>query len=321
MIPIDMPTLIVILSMLIIIPIVLLFLTMYFIYRFSFGRKKDADVYDGFDTPHMEPYKEESHAAISTLLSIEYEEIYIESPLDGTRLHARLKLMDDKSPIQILFHGYRSNPFRDFSGGALAALSHGHSVLMIDQRAHLGSEGKTITFGIKERYDALGWINYIHDRFPEREIILVGISMGAATVIGAAGLELPDAVKCAIADCPFAVVKDELSHAAKNMGIFANIYPVIRFSGKIFGKFDTEDGDLRKSVAASRIPIMILHGDADRLVPIEMSLQLKEAAPDTVTHVAFPGARHGISYLTDKERYIKEVYGFIAKHTTASAAE
>ena len=61
---------------------------------------------------------------------------------------------------------------------------------------------------------------------------------------------------------------------------------------------------------------MIIHGEADRLVPIEMSRQLAAAAPDTVTHISFPDAHHGISFLVDRERYIKEFYGFIEKHLT-----
>ena len=294
----------------------LFFLTLFFIYLYSYARRRDCGPFDGFDSPHMAPHKERSHAAIKRLLAVEYEDVYIDSPLDGTRLHASFKDTGDASPIQILCHGYRANPFRDFSGGALRAMEQGHGVLMIDQRAHHGSEGRTITFGIKEKYDLLGWINYLHGRFPEREIVIVGISMGAATVLGATGLELPDAVKCVVADCPFAVARDELSHAARLIGVPFNIYPLLRLSARIFGGFDPEEGDLRKSVAASKIPIMIVHGEADRLVPIEMSRQLAAAAPDTVTHISFPDAHHGISYLVDRERYIREVYGFIEKHLT-----
>ena len=294
----------------------LFFLTLYFIYLYSFARRGDCGPFDGFDSPHMAPHKERSHKAIARLLEIEYEDVYIDSPLDGTRLHAVFKDTGDSSPIQILCHGYRANPYRDFSGGALQAMEHGHGVLMIDQRAHHKSGGGTITFGIKEKHDLLGWVDYLHTRFPEREIILVGISMGAATVVGAAELALPDAVKCIIADCPFAVAKDELSHAARKMGIPFNVYPLLRLSARIFGGFDPEDGDLRKSVVASRLPIMIIHGEADKLVPIEMSRQLEAAAPEKVTHVSFPDAHHGISYLVDRERYINVVYEFIEKNLT-----
>jgi fermentation-respiration switch protein FrsA (DUF1100 family) len=313
----DAPTLILIIACVAVGILALFFLTLYFIYLYSFARRRDCGPFDGFDSPHMAPHKDRSHLAIKELLAVEYEEIYIDSPLDGTRLHAYFKDTGDSSPIQILCHGYRANPFRDFSGGALQAMKHGHGVLMIEQRAHHKSGGRTITFGIKEKYDLLGWVNYLHGRFPERDIIPVGISMGAATVIGLSALDLPDAVKCIVADCPFAVAKDEFSHAAKKMlGIPFELYPLIRLAAKIYGGFDPEDGDLRKSVAASRLPILIIHGEADKLVPIEMSRQLKTAAPDTVTHISFPDAHHGISYLVDRERYIAEFYGFIEKHLT-----
>ena len=318
----DAPTVILIIACVAVGIAALFLLTLYFIYLYSFARRGDCGPFDGFDSPHMAPHKERSHKAIGELLAIEYEDIYIESPLDGTRLHAYFKDSGDGSPIQILCHGYRANPFRDFSGGALQAMKHGHGVLMIEQRAHHKSGGRTITFGIKEKHDLLGWVSYLHARFPERDIIPVGISMGAATVIGLAELELPAAVRCIVADCPFAVARDELSHAARKIGVPFNVYPLLRLSAKIYGGFDPEDGDLRKSVVASRLPILIVHGEADKLVPIEMSRQLEAAAPDKVTHISFPDAHHGISYLVDRERYIEVVYGFITEHLTpADTAE
>ncbi len=285
---------------------------LYWIFCFAFKRsRKDCDKFDGLDSEAMAPYREKNRESIIRLSELEYEDIYIQSPLDGIRLHARLRLLEDNSPIQILCHGYRSNPFRDFSGGALEALDNRHSVLIIDERAHLESEGRAITFGIKERYDLLGWVNYIHERFPKRKIILVGISMGGATVVAASELEMPPAVKCIVADCPYACVKDELIHTAKKLGFPAFVYPLIRLSARIFGCFDTEDGDFRRAAAKARLPIIILHGDADGLVPSYMSEQLRDAAPEKIRHLTFAGAHHGLSYLVDRERYISEVYGFI----------
>ncbi len=285
---------------------------LYWIYCFAFRRaRRDCDKYDGLDSEVMAPYRNENRESIRILSEMEYEDVYISSPLDGTRLHARLRTVGDKSPIQILCHGYRSNPFRDFSGGAIEALNNRHSILMIDQRAHLESEGKAITFGIRERYDLLGWIDFIHEKFPENDIILVGISMGGATVVAASEFEMTDKVKCIISDCPYACVRDELIHTAKKLGFMGAVYPLIRIAGRIFGGFDTEDGDFRISISKAKTPIIILHGEADSLVPSYMSIELKDAAPDRVRHVTFPGAHHGISYLVDRERYVKEVYGFI----------
>ena len=287
---------------------------LYWIYCFSFKRSRvDCDKYDGLDSEVMAPFREKNRESITALSEMTFEDVYIESPLDGIRLHARLKVTDGNSPIQILCHGYRSNPFRDFSGGAIEALDNGHGILLIDQRAHQQSEGRAITFGIRERYDLLGWASYLHGRFPTRDIILVGISMGGATVVAASELEMPDTVKCAVADCPYACVADELTHTAKKLGFPAAVYPLIRLSAKIFGGFDTRDGDFRKSAANTRIPIIIIHGEADGLVPCGMSAELRDACPEKISHVTFPDAEHGLSYLVDRDRYIAATYSFINK--------
>ena len=298
---------------------VIFFGALYWIYCFAFRRSRvDCDKYDGLDSEHMAPYREKNRESITTLSEMEYEDVYIESPLDGVRLHARLRAADDGAPIQILCHGYRSNPFRDFSGGGIEALENKHGVLIIDQRAHGESEGGTITFGIRESRDLLGWINYVCERFPNKKIVLVGISMGGATVVAASGYEMPPAVKCIVADCPYSCVKDELIHTAKKIGFPGAVYPLIRLSGWIFGRFDTEDGDFRNSVKRATLPIIILHGEADGLVPCYMSKQLYDAAKDRVRHITFPNAQHGISYLVDRERYVKEVYAFINEALSVS---
>lgn len=80
-------------------------------------------------------------------------------------------------------------------GGYTLCTALGYNVLLPDQRAHGYSGGHTITMGVKERYDARDWTVWARSRFgPEVPIFLMGVSMGAATVLLAAGLNLPDNV-------------------------------------------------------------------------------------------------------------------------------
>ena len=119
------------------------------------------------------------------------EEIQITS-FDGCKLFGRYYHLRDGAPLEILFHGYRSCSFRDCSGGHLLSRKMGFNALVIDQRAHGKSSGNTITFGVKEHRDCKMWIDYAVRRFgTDCPIMLSGISMGAATVLMAAGLELP----------------------------------------------------------------------------------------------------------------------------------
>ena len=102
----------------------LFLLALYWIARIAFFRSgKDTDAFDGFDAPAMSPFKEESTERITRLLNEEYEDVYITSTKGGLRLHGRLYFRHGGAPFQVMAHGYRSNPYRDFSGGALEKLT------------------------------------------------------------------------------------------------------------------------------------------------------------------------------------------------------
>ena len=75
---------------------------------------------------------------------------------------------------------------------------------MPDQRAHGRSDSYTITMGAQERYDARAWAYWASVRSSGKvPIFLMGVSMGAATVLLASGLDLPDSVHGIIADCGY----------------------------------------------------------------------------------------------------------------------
>lgn len=61
------------------------------------------------------------------------------------------------------------------------------------------------------------------------------------------------------------------------------------------------------------MPILIIHGEADTLVPPEMSLRIAEADPAMIERYTFPGAGHGTGYMTDPKRYAKILAGFCEK--------
>ena len=129
------------------------------------------------------------------------EEIRIKSK-DGLTLKGYyLKNENSNGRVMILCHGYRSFPYFDFSASAKVYYEKGFDLLFIVHRTHLESEGKYITFGIKEHQDLLEWIAYTDKRHDGKaKILLAGVSMGAATVMLALGEKLPKSVKGALCD-------------------------------------------------------------------------------------------------------------------------
>ena len=240
------------------------------------------------------------------------EEITIRS-FDGCMLHGRYYHLRDEAPVEILFHGYRSCAFRDCSGGHALARKMGFNTLVIDQRAHGESEGKTITFGIKERHDCLCWVNYLRERFGEGvPLILSGISMGAATILMAAGLDLPSSVACIIADSPYsspAAIIEKVCADRHYPVILCS--PFIHLGAWLFGGFRLKETSAKDSVRHAKVPILLIHGEDDRLVPCAMSHEIAACCNAPVTVQTFPDAGHGLCYLIDPLLYEKVVYDFL----------
>lgn len=231
---------------------------------------------------------------------------------DGLTLSGRYYHVADSAPLDICFHGYRSSCLTDFCGGAEISLQLGHNLLLVDQRAHGKSDGRTITFGIKERWDVLSWVDYALARFGNgTDILLFGISMGASTVLMASELELPDNVKGILADCPYSAPGKIIRCVAKKMRIPTGLAWLFAWVGaKVYGDFDLREADSMRAVRKTKIPILLIHGEADGFVPCDMSAEIQRANPQMVHRCTFPGADHGISFLVDRKRYQQIVSEF-----------
>ena len=263
--------------------------------------------------PQMDPYRETIRAMINDLNARPYEEVYITS-YDGLRLRGRYYHSADGAPLVICFHGYRGTPSRDFSGGAAFHLDAGMNLLMVEERAQCGSQGKYITMGVRESYDCGHWIDYALERFgPDARIILSGISMGATTVLLAAGLGLPDNVKGVIADCPFTSPGDISKEVLRQYRAPVFLcYPLLALGARLFAGFRMYEADAARAVRRVETPILLIHGEDDRFVPCDMSRTIAAANPAVEFHT-FPGAGHGLSFLVDRERYCALAEDFLRR--------
>lgn len=278
-----------------------------------------------FSLPGGDQYravKEQSDALMHEMEALPYEDVWI-TAADGTRLHGCYYHLRSGAPLQIQFHGYKGSRVRDFCGGHKLAREMGHNTLVIDQRAHGGSGGRSIAFGILERQDCLCWVEYAARRFGgETPIFLAGISMGAATVLMATALELPGNVIGIIADCPYSAPDAIIRKVCRDMRLPpALAFPFVRLGGRIFGGFDICAADALSAVSASRLPMLILHGEADLFVPCSMSRELAEANPALVRLETFPGAGHGLSCMVDMPRYHEAVRSFTSACITRRDAQ
>lgn len=285
-----------------------------FCYRIAFYSLNEAeqDIYTIPPGKQYEAVADQILELIHEVDELSYELISI-TARDGLHLAGRYYHFKDNAPVMILFHGYRGNAKREFSGNNRLAMKLGINVIAVDERAHGRSGGHTITFGIKERYDCLAWAEYAAQRFgKEIPIVLSGVSMGAATVLMASSLPLPENVAAIIADCPYSSPKEIIKKVSRDVRLPPTLaYPFVVVGALIFGRFKLWEASPVQSVKKTRIPILLIHGDDDRFVPCEMSQKIYAACTGTAELVIFPGAGHALSYFIDPEGYKNTIHRFL----------
>lgn len=232
---------------------------------------------------------------------------------DGLTLRARYYEYQKGAVTEILFHGYKGNAERDLSGGIERCFRLGRNALIVDQRASGASDGRTITFGICERRDCVRWAEEAVRRLGEdARLVLTGISMGAATVMLAAGEQLPPQVVCVLADCGYSSAREIICKIIKEMRLPVRLlYPFVRLGARLFGHFKLEETSPLQAVARASVPLILIHGDDDAFVPCDMSRRLYEVCASPHKRlVIIKDAGHGLAFPVDPEGYLDALRAF-----------
>lgn len=218
----------------------------------------------------------------------------------------------------ICVHGYKCNGPDEFSH--FAPFYHndlGYNYLLPDLTAHGRSEGDYIGFGAPDAKNILLWVDYLINRFGEDiEIILHGISMGAATVMNCNEMSPPDQVKIIIEDCGFASAPEIINEGLKDI-IGFKFMPAVKV-GSVFSKLKAgyffEESNPLKNMNKAKNPILFVHGELDQVVPFDHGKRLYEACPVEKDYLWVENTAHAFSYYNAKEEYENKIKAFIAKH-------
>lgn len=248
------------------------------------------------------------------LTNVRQEEAQLESE-DGLQLKGDVFWTDpDSHKWLIAVHGYtgRRQDMQDVAG--FYGLQ-GYNVLTPDMRAHGESQGKYIGMGWLDRKDVLGWIQYVIDLDDQAEIILHGISMGAATVMMTSGEELPPQVKGIVEDCGYTSVwdifSDELSYLF-HLPDFPILYAADGIAWLRAG-YEFKGASALEQVKKSQVPILFIHGSEDNFVHTDMVYELYEACQSPKEILVIQGAGHGEAYKMDPNLYFDTVFTFLEK--------
>ncbi|MBR7133338.1 MAG: alpha/beta hydrolase [Clostridia bacterium] len=270
---------------------------------------------DDINSPLNKPlwkYKDIIGPCIEQLNKTSYERVYTQS-FDRLRLSARYFDNSCKKTI-ILFHGYRASAARDYACALKEYFDLGFNVLLVDQRSHGESEGRLITFGVKESRDVLSWINFATENLGAEKIVLGGISMGATTVLLSCAHGLPDCVVGITADSGYSSPEEIIKLVAKKfMKLNASFFiPFLNLLCRLFGNFSIYNANVLDAIKNTDIPILFIHGKNDGLVPYEMSVTAYNSINERGRIVLVDGADHGLSYLIDKNKVSGEMKSFLS---------
>jgi hypothetical protein len=225
---------------------------------------------------------------------------------DGETLVGHWQPVEHAKRVIIAMHGWRSSWVKDFGVIAPFWREEGCSVLYVEQRGQNGSGGDYIGFGMIERYDCMEWVKWVNAHNEEGlPVYLAGVSMGASTVLMAAGLELPDSIHGIIADCGYTSAHDIWKHVVEN-----NLHLSYGAIGKITSdicrqkiQMGAQDYSTVEAMQTGKTPVLFIHGTDDHFVPVEMTYENYKACTAPKRLFVVPGADHGMSYATDQAGY------------------
>ena len=182
---------------------------------------------------------------------------------DGLLLTGEYAMLPAAHRWAILVHGYKGNR-HDMESYGMEYYRRGYNILMPDNRACGESQGKYLGMGWLDRKDILLWIQWILEKDADSEIVLHGVSMGAATVMMVAGEELPEQVKAFVEDCGYTSVYDVL---ASEMRVRFKLpaFPLVSLASLysiIAAGYSFKEASALKQVMKNNRPKLFIHGSA-----------------------------------------------------------
>lgn len=209
---------------------------------------------------------------------------------DGERHHAVYARNDSAAGrTAILVHGYTDSHAAILPIAKVYA-DMGYNILLPDLHAHGLSDGDEIQMGWNDREDVLRWIGVADSLFAgvagRPQIVLHGVSMGAATVMNVSGERLPASVKCFVEDCGYTSVWDEFAcQLDEQFGLppFPVLYAASALCKLRYGWTFGEASPVRQ-LARKETPMLFIHGSSDDYVPSWMVFPLYNANPVHPVH-------------------------------------
>jgi pimeloyl-ACP methyl ester carboxylesterase len=233
---------------------------------------------------------------------------------DGVELAGWYLPVEGSDAGVVLVHGRNSSRTREFGGRfpelAATLQANGYQVVMLDLRGHGASGEARFTFGRNERLDVGAAITYlVAQGVPAGQVGVLGVSMGAASAVGATAVD--PRVGALWADAGYAeiasIIEAEWPSASGLPQVFwhaARLAHRVRFGFDLAGSRPADELPL----VAPR-PIQLVHGTGDLLIPYDHVLRLRAAEPSAGLWT-LEGVGHADAYEAEPDEYARRVIEF-----------
>lgn len=217
----------------------------------------------------------------------------------------------------VAIHGWQAE-HRALLYHAMEFAREGWDVVLYDQRGHGRSGGEFVTFGAREARDLRAVIEWsrARDQFTP-PLVLFGTSMGASVALLAAADVQTDAV---VAIAPFARFDAALDAALGRLAPFymrpflteGRIEEALIHARQLSGVAVGEVAPITRA-AEVKAPVLLIHGSADQLVPVEHAHQLHENLPNATLTLIDDRSHEAL--LIDRETILARTLPWLASLT------
>ena len=196
------------------------------------------------------------------------------------------------------------------------------NVLLLDLRGHGQSGGARTSVGFLERLDILGAVSWLDEQTGRRPVGVLGISMGAAAAILAAAESAR--IAAVAADSPFARLRSPVGAAICQRGYPRAVSPVLAWSVCTVASWQLrvrrglDPIDVVHRIAPR--PLLIVHGEADALIPVENAYALYARAGEPKELWIVPDVAHARVAEVDAAAYAERVSAFFERWLLAEPA-
>ncbi len=219
----------------------------------------------------------------------------------------------------LLLHGVRSDR-RQMAGRARFLHDAGYSVLLIDLPAHGESSGARISFGYREAAGVEAALAYLRQALPRERIGVIGVSLGAASLVLSHASPPPDAV---ILESMYPTIEEAVADRLKiRLGAHgAALAPLLLWQMPLWAGITPDQLHPIARLPALHAPVLIAAGTADQHTTVAETQRLFDAAAAPKALWLVEGAAHVDLYAYDSRAYEARVAAFLQQYLRAQAAQ